>query len=305
MKKITLLITAIFSLTLVNNSYSQVFWEDSFDTTTPTSGTRNAPNHTNTTDGSNTGICGSGDYFFRTNLASDSSNGMSETFFGYSGYYWRGEDLDGCFGNPDIINFTGINISGRSNLIFKGLFGAAEGYRFEAADNLIIEYSIDGGAYVKGMAFESDLIIGVNGNLRKDINLDGMGDGTLLTPALAQYEFSIVGTGTTLSLRLTANSNSSGEEFAFDTFTVEESSTLGIDDVELTTEIGIYPNSSNDYIRIQGLKKAINYELYNLTGQKILKGTISNNEKIDVQNLIKGIYLLKLMRGNTFKFIKK
>ncbi|WP_298882161.1 Ig-like domain-containing protein [uncultured Polaribacter sp.] len=225
MKKITLILTAIFSIAVVNNNYSQVFWTDSFDITAPTSGTRSAPNHANTTDGSNTGPCGSGDYFFRTNLSDDVGNGITETFSGYSGYYWRGEDLDGCFGNPDIINFTGIDISGKSNLIFKGLFGAnGVGNRFESNDNIFIEYSIDGGSFVKGLAFESDLNnSGISGNLREDTNLNGFGDGTLLTTTLAEFDFAIPGNGTTLSLRITVNSNSSGEEFAFDTFTVEGS----------------------------------------------------------------------------------
>ena len=83
-------------------------------------------------------------------------------------------------------------------------------------------------------------------------------------------------------------------------------STLSINEVELTiVNLKVYPNPASDYITIYGLKKDKNYEIYNLIGQQIRKGTISNKEKIDVQNLIKGIYLLKFENENTIKFIKE
>lgn len=83
-------------------------------------------------------------------------------------------------------------------------------------------------------------------------------------------------------------------------------STLSINEVELTiVNLKVYPNPASDYITISGLKKTENYEIYNLIGQKIRKGITTNDESIDIQNLIKGIYLLKLENGNTLKFVKE
>lgn len=83
-------------------------------------------------------------------------------------------------------------------------------------------------------------------------------------------------------------------------------STLSINEVELTIiNLKVYPNPASDYITISGLKKTENYEIYNLIGQKIRKGITTNDESIDIQNLIKGIYLLKFENGNTLKFVKE
>lgn len=70
--------------------------------------------------------------------------------------------------------------------------------------------------------------------------------------------------------------------------------------------IKIYPNPASDYITISGIKKRTeNYEVYNLIGQKMREGIISNEERIDIQNLSKGIYLLKFEGENTLIFIRE
>ena len=40
-------------------------------------------------------------------------------------------------------------------------------------------------------------------------------------------------------------------------------------------------------------------------GAEVLKGSINFNENIEISNLTKGLYFLKLENGNTLKFIKK
>jgi hypothetical protein len=37
----------------------------------------------------------------------------------------------------------------------------------------------------------------------------------------------------------------------------------------------------------------------------VSNGTVSNNEKIDVQSLTNGVYFMELEEGHTTKFIKK
>lgn len=66
----------------------------------------------------------------------------------------------------------------------------------------------------------------------------------------------------------------------------------------------LYPNPANDIIKLSGLFKTENYSIFNILGTKVNKGIISVNDEIDIQNLPKGIYFLKLDNGNIFKFMK-
>jgi hypothetical protein len=82
--------------------------------------------------------------------------------------------------------------------------------------------------------------------------------------------------------------------------------TLSTNNFELASEnIQLYPNPTEKYISLSNLKKQQNYTIYNVLGAKVKKGTISNNENIDVRYFLKGMYLLKIDSGNTFKFLKK
>ena len=67
----------------------------------------------------------------------------------------------------------------------------------------------------------------------------------------------------------------------------------------------IFPNPSSDKITISGLKKDENYKIFNVLGTEIIDGIISNNKKIDIENLTSGMYFLKFENGNSIKFQKK
>jgi len=69
--------------------------------------------------------------------------------------------------------------------------------------------------------------------------------------------------------------------------------------------LNLYPNPSNEYLNVSGLKKNENYTIWNTIGNKMKNGSISNQEKINIQNLTNGRYFLKFQNGNTFNFIKK
>jgi hypothetical protein len=81
--------------------------------------------------------------------------------------------------------------------------------------------------------------------------------------------------------------------------------TLGLEDFNFGKSISISPNPSNSYIQISGLTKTQNYRIFNIIGTEISNGNISNNEKIDTQNLTSGLYLLKFDNGRASKFIKE
>ena len=82
--------------------------------------------------------------------------------------------------------------------------------------------------------------------------------------------------------------------------------TLGLTtNAETNSSLNLYPNPSNSYINISGLKKNENYIICNTNGTEVKHGNIFNQEKINIQNLTNGIYFLKFENGSAFKFIKK
>ena len=81
--------------------------------------------------------------------------------------------------------------------------------------------------------------------------------------------------------------------------------TTSTNNFEAHNRIKLYPNPTSDYILISGLKRTENYAVYNILGKRALEGTISDNQKINIQNVTNGIYLFKLESGTILKFIKR
>ena len=86
--------------------------------------------------------------------------------------------------------------------------------------------------------------------------------------------------------------------------------TLATNDFSKTTDVFLYPNPTQDMLKFRSttidFSATVDYEIYNLTGKRILKGTL-NNQKVDVRALTSGVYFVNLKVGNTnqtLKFIK-
>lgn len=86
--------------------------------------------------------------------------------------------------------------------------------------------------------------------------------------------------------------------------TVDTSTQSNIE-VNLKVRIKTYPNPSTSYISLAGLMETKNYIIYNMTGKELVRGSISQNNKIDVRFLDDGLYLLKLEDFEIIKFIKE
>lgn len=86
--------------------------------------------------------------------------------------------------------------------------------------------------------------------------------------------------------------------------------TLSTKDFTKTTDVYLYPNPTQDVLNFRSttldFSATVTYEIYNMTGKRILKGTL-NNQKIDVHTLNSDIYFVNLSVGTTnqtLKFIK-
>jgi hypothetical protein len=76
---------------------------------------------------------------------------------------------------------------------------------------------------------------------------------------------------------------------------------------ELSNNVKLYPNPSNTYFSVDA-KAPFEYQLEDLSGRTVLQGSATSAEKIALQSLMCGPYLLKVRIGNeTFctKLIKE
>jgi hypothetical protein len=120
----------------------------------------------------------------------------------------------------------------------------------------------------------------------KDIEVDCSSTNLLL-----QYKFD---SGTTIT-DCTSNNNT-GIFFG---------ATLSTPELEIAKTLNLFPNPSNNFIQISGLTKNEKYTIYNVLGNEITNGVMSNKEKIDTQNLSNGLYFIKFENKKVLKFIKK
>lgn len=211
----TILTTLTFFISFTSAQTN--LWTEDFET--DGEGTR----YTN----SNTFRDGTADYYTRTDGDNPSISVTGGPYVTSDGdFYFAGEDMDDNGGDGNafkVFTKTGIDITGYTNLNFKGLFGGGTGGWDVADDQVLVEAQINGGGYTRILSFKQDGSSGSNFNspLAQDIDGDGLGEGAVLTATLTDFTGAIVGTGTTLDIRITSQCNSGSEEFAFDFLRVE------------------------------------------------------------------------------------
>ena len=221
MKKTTFLLWGILLYGI--SSYSQTqFWSDTFeDSGTPSSGIRNAP----------TAFFNSVNQFFNRldNTAISCTSGAYTNVEGSK--FWAGEDTDGgqtiTVANVlKTVTWTGISISGKTNISLKGLFAVGNNNTnvFDNGsasstgvyDYMSIQYAIDGGPIQNLLNFYP--LANSNSSLYIDANFDGIGDAntTPLSNTFTEYTGQINGTGNTLTLYLNMSLTGFSEEVAVD-----------------------------------------------------------------------------------------
>jgi hypothetical protein len=272
-------------------SYSQTpFFQDDFEN----SSTPDISAGSTRTPSSNGGTTTS--YFKRSNnTAADISLQalFGTNYGGMSGSnIWAGEDHDTPTGNGyQQIEWTNINISGRSGIQFKGnlaanntngawdnvntgssiaTFGSGSNTATLGNDFLKIEYAIDGNPYTQLFSFWSDnLTAGTsptsNKSLDEDTNGDFIGDGTTLNNTLTEFIKSIPGTGTVLKLRVSVFANGSSEEWAIDNFRLVEVATCNnptLPTISATSTTNCGNVSTTLSIATGSLNSATNWQWY-------------------------------------------
>lgn len=86
---------------------------------------------------------------------------------------------------------------------------------------------------------------------------------------------------------------------------IENCSTLGLEDIKnKDSKYVLFQNPTSNFLQILGLAKRENYIIFNSLGKEIFRGSIYDNEKINIEGISNGLYILKLENGNNLKFIK-
>ncbi len=106
-----------------------------------------------------------------------------------------------------------FNTASFSSLTATVRLGALAGSVYDTNDFIIVEASVDGGAFTTVGDFRSTTAI--NSPLAQDTNNDGLGDGTQLSAAMQDFVFTLP-TANTLSLRFRCQSNSLNERMVVD-----------------------------------------------------------------------------------------
>ncbi|MPS72916.1 MAG: T9SS type A sorting domain-containing protein [Chryseobacterium sp.] len=85
--------------------------------------------------------------------------------------------------------------------------------------------------------------------------------------------------------------------------TVIKDNNLAVNDIN-QKNINVYPNPSKSLIKISGLVKSADYELFSVDGKLVKKGIADPNSEINISTLVKGTYILKF-NDQSVKIIKE
>ena len=71
------------------------------------------------------------------------------------------------------------------------------------------------------------------------------------------------------------------------------------------TDFTVYPNPATDFVNINSADSIDSYRIYDLTGRVVKRSSpYTNNFRIDVTSLNKGVYMVKLNSGDKTGSIK-
>jgi hypothetical protein len=122
--------------------------------------------------------------------------------------------------------------------------------------------------------------------------------GTEYTTPLPIWPFWMDNRGNTLYF---TESQLSKDIYKVDISTLSNAQDLSLGNNNLT----LSPNPSKDFVAIQGLQHATNYQIIAPNGTVVRSGLAETNQPIDIQDFASGLYFLLLENGSVLKIIKE
>lgn len=123
----------------------------------------------------------------------------------------------------------------------------------------------------------------------------------------AKFSFTVPATGVT-SVRFQYYNNNVGYFKYIDDVSIVLDATASLEDLQ-KFGFNASPNPATDYINLSASKNINKIEIYNVVGQLVESRVLnSNNNRVNVSNLSKGIYIMKAFIEDavgTYKFVKQ
>lgn len=147
-------------------------------------------------------------------------------YTGFDGKFLNAEDLDAQSELEALrLDWSNLNISGLSNLVFSGLFAARGDFEDGVSDDgdyikVQVRFDSDTGPFSDVLWFTPETSPSEPDQLRVDPNFDGIGTGTALGVAAQSFTAPIAGMGSTMDLRIKMVTDGN-EELAFDSISVD------------------------------------------------------------------------------------
>jgi hypothetical protein len=231
---------------------------------------------------------------YNTDLCYDFYNGTNISFFGCSNPILEFTPTGGTKGlRWCILDDTGSTRNWNFSLY--GTLGNPQNF-FSFHNIATIIKSLEEGTYVYFV--DNDFSINV-------------GDDTVDMPLLIGKKLGVWIVDEDIYFTLTFNTWSNDEPWytggsgGILSYTRSTNQFLSTDEVTVKDKVKLFPNPSSHFVKISGLNKTEKYTLYTVLGVEVKNGIISDNEKINIQNLSNGMYFLKFNNRNTLKFIKE
>lgn len=150
--------------------------------------------------------------------------------------------------------------------------------------------------------------VGINANAGADLSVDGFFNITNDFDTFTTNTLTFTATNTFVVVYIRSlNSVDDATEVFYDNFSLVEG-VLSVDDFS-TSNVKIYPNPANDFINIESnVNEITEVALYDILGKKVLSQNKLTNNRLDISNLTRGVYFIKInSNGNsiTKKIIKE
>lgn len=167
----------------------------------------------------------------------DTFNRVNTGINGNSTFYWVAEDISG---NPSI-DLSQIDVTNAASFTFSVDFSYDNSAQWDSTDELLITYSVDGGAYQNLMAVQHINSDGFNNPAALDLDFDGNGDSgqELSTSAFTTFTTSdiLLSSNSILDIKFQFNNlTSNGEGIFIDNIVITE--TAASSDPTITFDAG-------------------------------------------------------------------
>ena len=86
--------------------------------------------------------------------------------------------------------------------------------------------------------------------------------------------------------------------------TVVRDNSLTVNDIDSKDKLNVYPNPTKSFVKISGLEKSVDYEIYSIEGKLIKKGITEKDSEINISSFVKGTYILKF-NNQSIKILKE